>query len=487
MHYQNTYQQTYVIVLSKSGRIVGSGIAFDEQHILTCAHVVNAALGIDGYKTDSQTGHSVSISFPLNTGLGKDDRNCEAVVETWFPRPGGMKLKYDIAILKISNPTISTMLKGVVGDVEFVSSFVSGQHNFRAVYFDTSDESSIETFGKVGIYIPSEGKTTIYPENGLIPFVQYGASGSPVYSENLKGIIGITNALKSLTLQPQAKAGFIIDSRAITQSEPTITVRHKGIAFYGDEKFQLKKEIWRKNSRYMCDRKPMVEYIGACVPEEFQSGKLPFIITNYLKQEDSDDLLIRYKTEFLDPELQPYLHTFFLRIPDSQNIDLFKYNVIGNFAETLSMGILPIKYDDTSDFYTLCSSADHLAEKPILCLIECDLDKINEGFLPCFTWLANDFLKIDTNMGDVEDLHFLFVGRYGGDDFQESLESVLPAFETEDFIHLENVTFEDITKWIDRYIEEKLRLTMRRRFQNRDYPMQEIFTLYDQINNQNLI
>ena len=51
-------------ILGPDGRPVGVGALVTERHVVTCAHVVNAALGLDAREQGQPTG-TVSLDFPL--------------------------------------------------------------------------------------------------------------------------------------------------------------------------------------------------------------------------------------------------------------------------------------------------------------------------------------------------------------------------------------------------------------------------------------
>jgi len=77
-------------------RTHGVGFLVAEQHILTCAHVVNLALGRDKNDQDPPT-ELVDLEFPL-----ADDAFCRARVPRWAPPPSsGIRDGADIAGLTI--------------------------------------------------------------------------------------------------------------------------------------------------------------------------------------------------------------------------------------------------------------------------------------------------------------------------------------------------------------------------------------------------
>lgn len=80
-------------IYNASGAVMGTGFLVDDAHIMTCAHVVNAALRRP-YDAADQPTDPISIDFPLLPG-GASAR-IEAKVTTWKPMGAG-----DIAVLEL--------------------------------------------------------------------------------------------------------------------------------------------------------------------------------------------------------------------------------------------------------------------------------------------------------------------------------------------------------------------------------------------------
>ena len=78
---------TVRVLRAGSAAPVGVGFVVDNQHVVTCAHVVNAALG-RGQRAQEKPGQAVRISvdFPmLGDATGAPPRSC--VVRAWVPPP----------------------------------------------------------------------------------------------------------------------------------------------------------------------------------------------------------------------------------------------------------------------------------------------------------------------------------------------------------------------------------------------------------------
>ncbi|HSO20635.1 MAG TPA: hypothetical protein VLT88_14320, partial [Desulfosarcina sp.] len=87
-----------VRILNDSRTPVGAGCLAGDRHIVTCAHVVAAALGADA-EAESPPQGTVRLDFPLLPGHPE----CEATVVKWLPvsEPPKMGAPEDIAVLMV--------------------------------------------------------------------------------------------------------------------------------------------------------------------------------------------------------------------------------------------------------------------------------------------------------------------------------------------------------------------------------------------------
>lgn len=83
-----------------ANRAVGSGVLVAEGYVLTCAHVVAAALGVDS-KVDNKPEGSLELDFPQDAANCREvARRLRAEVFTWFPE-GRTVGGEDMAILRL--------------------------------------------------------------------------------------------------------------------------------------------------------------------------------------------------------------------------------------------------------------------------------------------------------------------------------------------------------------------------------------------------
>src|SRR5689334_11130151 len=84
-------------ILGPDGKPAGVGTLVTERHVVTCAHVVNVALGMDP-RQQRQPDGTVTLDFPL-AGAAP---TLTATVERWLPPPREGAAGDDIAGLVLS-------------------------------------------------------------------------------------------------------------------------------------------------------------------------------------------------------------------------------------------------------------------------------------------------------------------------------------------------------------------------------------------------
>src|SRR5690242_12400834 len=83
-----------------TGEVVGHGVLIDDDHIATCAHVVNAVLGREVTSQFSVIGEVVRLEFPLIAQLAGAPPERYARVDSWAP-PGTSFDGIDVAGLTL--------------------------------------------------------------------------------------------------------------------------------------------------------------------------------------------------------------------------------------------------------------------------------------------------------------------------------------------------------------------------------------------------
>lgn len=199
---------------------IGAGFLIDENHILTCAHVVSKALGI---KDKSKPEGEINLDFPYVKG--KSDSKAHII--SWLPpkiHPSGGETD-DIAILQLSTPKPE-------GAKPVNSILVHGEYkddDFRAYGYPSFSPGGAWVYGTVRDSLPS-GRIQIENLNVSEIAVQAGFSGTPVWDDDKNGIIGMVVEAVQYT-----KVGFIIPLKSIFQSCPEAEGFFSSVNSYSSE------------------------------------------------------------------------------------------------------------------------------------------------------------------------------------------------------------------------------------------------------------
>ncbi len=175
-------------VYDQSQRVIGSAFLVDDTRALTCAHVIQTALGTSS-ELDLSTQPTVRIDFPLLP----QPKNC-------FARVVFLDHEKDIAGLEITSdpPVGAQAVRLTIPEGELWG------HNFRAVGFSMPEgvwaSGVLRAKNAEGWIQIEDTKSTGYG-------VQPGFSGAPVWDEELQAVVGmIVAADKNVSV----KAAFCI-------------------------------------------------------------------------------------------------------------------------------------------------------------------------------------------------------------------------------------------------------------------------------------
>ncbi len=173
-----------VRIYASNGAIVGAGFLTDERRVLTCAHVVATTLGISedtpGIPTDE-----VLLDFPLI----EPERMLAARVIHW-------DAERDVAALElIDTPPVDTH------SVRLVTADDLWGHAFRAFGFPAGYDDGVWTSGVLRGRI---GSGWVQIEDVKEPgyWVQPGFSGTPIWDEQLDGVVGMAVAADTARVEP---------------------------------------------------------------------------------------------------------------------------------------------------------------------------------------------------------------------------------------------------------------------------------------------
>ena len=247
MHTQ--LKASIVRIFAARGDIVGMGFLASERSILSCAHVITAALNIAEDTPDVPT-TAISLDFPLIAP------GCylSAYVNFWQPpQPNGGG---DIAVLQLNDAAPAG-----AEAVHLVSAEDMWNRTFRAFGFPGGHDAGVWVPGTLrdrqatGWVQIEQISTTGYQ-------VQQGFSGGPVWDEELDGVVGIVVAEER---DPTIRAAYMIPTNVLVKAWPPLEQQarspcpYRGLfpfqeqdvsVFFGRETFtdQLVEAVLRQSS-----------------------------------------------------------------------------------------------------------------------------------------------------------------------------------------------------------------------------------------------
>src|SRR6266536_3279619 len=204
MHTQ--LEASLVRIFATRGDIVGMGFLASERSILSCAHVITAALSIAENTPDMPTA-AISLDFPLISP------GCylSAHVSFWQPpQPNGGG---DIAVLQLDDSAPAE-----AEAVHLVSAEDMWNRPFRAFGFPGGHDAGVWAPGTLrdrqatGWVQIEQISTTGYR-------VQQGFSGGPVWDEELDGVVGMVVAEER---DPTIRAAYMIPTDVLVKACPLL-------------------------------------------------------------------------------------------------------------------------------------------------------------------------------------------------------------------------------------------------------------------------
>jgi hypothetical protein len=204
---ENNYRQSFKAAIARiyntSGAIVGAGFLVSDRHLLTCAHVVTAALGIATETVEMPTAF-LELDFPLIA----PGQKVPAKVVFWQP-VNPSQIGEDIAGLVLAAP-ISAMSK----PVRLMMTEEFWNHPFQVFGFPSKRDEGIWASGVLRDRL-ANGWVQMEDIKAQGYAVQPGFSGAPVWDESLQGVVGMAVAAEKK--REDAKAAFMIPVSMLAQ------------------------------------------------------------------------------------------------------------------------------------------------------------------------------------------------------------------------------------------------------------------------------
>ncbi len=178
------------------GDPVGAGTLLADDQVLTCAHVVNAAIGASE-ASQSRPTEPIDVDFPFS----HDRRRTSAHVLTWVPigDDGGG----DLCVLKLANRPPVDCEPAVLLEADGLA-----QHSFEVLGFPARFPDGTLATGML-IGRNAADWVQMQDDHTTGPRVRPGFSGAPVWDRTLGGIVGIVVTSSDIEAE---KTAFLIPS-----------------------------------------------------------------------------------------------------------------------------------------------------------------------------------------------------------------------------------------------------------------------------------
>ncbi|MBW4688925.1 MAG: SUMF1/EgtB/PvdO family nonheme iron enzyme [Komarekiella atlantica HA4396-MV6] len=267
-----------VRICKANGEVVGAGFLVSQKHVLTCAHVVNAALLRSLNSTENPTSE-VYLDFPLvEPGQIKKAR-----IICWIPvQPSTSTSEFsDIAALELlDNPSDKAR------PVQLVTSEDLWGHEFQVLGFPVGRDSGVWTAGELRQPV-SGGRIQMEVVQQTAYRVESGFSGAPVWDKQLNGVVGMTVTAEKSRDRQDVKAAFIIPTIQLVKAFPQLDEQaispcpYRGLFAFREEdaKFFFGREEFTTKLVASVEKQALVAVIGSS-----GSGKSSVVFAGLIPQ-----------------------------------------------------------------------------------------------------------------------------------------------------------------------------------------------------------
>jgi|GEM_PF-2723867 len=200
-NYRQAFKAAIARIYHTNGAIVGAGFLVADRYLLTCAHVVTAALGIPTETVEAPTA-LLELDFPLIA----PGQKVKAKVVFWQP-VNPTQIGEDIAGLELESAALAESQA-----VRLVTTEEFWNHPFQIFGFPSQRDVGIWASGVLRDRL-ANGWVQMEDIKAQGYAVQPGFSGAPIWDETLQGVVGMAVAAEKK--REDAKAAFMIPIAAI--------------------------------------------------------------------------------------------------------------------------------------------------------------------------------------------------------------------------------------------------------------------------------
>src|SRR6266568_1869599 len=252
------HEASIIRFFTTEGLVVGTGFLVSEDTVLTCAHVVAAALWMpEGECPPDKPAAEIRLDFPL---VAPNSVRTAHVLD-WHPiQPNGGG---DIAVLRLDDrPPEGIKMARLVATQEDLWG-----HDFRAYGFPDYHDKGVWASGKLRAR-EATGWVQIEDVIGTSFRVQPGFSGGAVWDEQLDGVAGmVVSSEKDVT----NRAAYIIPTDVLVKAWPPLgqqtipSCPYRGLSAFReeDEQYFFGREAFTQQLVDAARRKPLLAVVGA--------------------------------------------------------------------------------------------------------------------------------------------------------------------------------------------------------------------------------
>lgn len=212
----NELESAIVRIFGPNKKPLGAGFHLGEGRIITCTHVIDAALGRPKAKWNTKPIGEILLDFPFLRS--ESEGAISARVVDWRPHD-----KDDITRLNLAEHTPLG-----AGSLTLAQESELAGHEISACGFTPDRPDGIwanGTLSGMGYrgWIQIDGASTI--NYSIVP----GFSGGPVWSNSLKAVVGIVAAAE---LRPELKVSYMIPAKIVATMVPSTNTSRGSNAYF---------------------------------------------------------------------------------------------------------------------------------------------------------------------------------------------------------------------------------------------------------------
>ena len=241
--------------VGRDDEVCGSGFLVGGRHVLTCAHVIDDALGRDR-GTAERPGEEIGLDLPFLRKTGLRGR-----VVAWYPMRDAAEL--------VADPVADIAVLELVTEVDLAEGITPAKVDRRAqgagagfvsYGFPEGYDNGALADGEVLVVDPG-GWLQVRGAHGYGHFIEAGFSGAPVFSPGGLRLIGMATQADQ---DKNRRLAFVLPSQLLCRAWPVLAQPYRGLAAFKEEVADLfcGRAAFVEELRAKLDRHPFTAVVG---------------------------------------------------------------------------------------------------------------------------------------------------------------------------------------------------------------------------------